>query len=137
MGSKLPKVGMAVVIWKDSKCLFLQRKGSHGEGSWATPGRHLEFGESWEDCAKREVREEVGVEITNVRLLAATNDIYPPEDRHYVTLWIESDLLSGEPKIMEPEKCAAIQWVSFKDLPKPTFPPYYDNLRKVRPDLFE
>jgi 8-oxo-dGTP diphosphatase len=54
---KRPAVGVAAIVTKNGKVLLGKRKGAHGEGSWAFPGGHLEFNESIEDCAKREVFE--------------------------------------------------------------------------------
>ena len=71
-----PSVGVAVLIWKDGKILLYERAGSHGHGTWSIPGGHLEYGESWERCARREVLEEIGVTLKNVRYLATTNDIF-------------------------------------------------------------
>ena len=62
-----PKAGVGIMVLKDGKVLLGKRKGSHGEGEYAFPGGHLEYMESFEDCAKREVREECGVEIENLR----------------------------------------------------------------------
>lgn len=63
-----PKVGVGVLIVKGSSVLLGKRKGSAGAGTWATPGGHLEFGESWAQCAVREVHEETGLTLTDVRL---------------------------------------------------------------------
>src|SRR5215469_4737907 len=46
-----PKVGVGVMILKDGKVLIGKRKGAHGAGEWAWPGGHLEYMESFEDCA--------------------------------------------------------------------------------------
>ena len=51
---KKPKVGVGVMILKDGEILLGKRKGSHGEGEYAFPGGHLEYMESFSDCAKRE-----------------------------------------------------------------------------------
>lgn len=112
-----------------------QRFGSHGEGTWSVPGGHLEINESWEDCAAREVFEETGLHITNVRLLTLTNDIFAA-DKHYISIWMQSDWLSGEPSITEPDKCKAQSWNTFKDLPSPLFEPCWQNLRQAKPELF-
>ncbi len=62
-----PKVGVGVMILRNDKVLFGKRRGSHGEGEFAFPGGHLEYMESFADCAKREVNEECGIEIDNIR----------------------------------------------------------------------
>ena len=52
---KRPLVGIAVIVIKEDRVLLDKRKNSHGSGTWAFPGGHLEFKESIEDCAIREV----------------------------------------------------------------------------------
>lgn len=116
-----PRVGIGVFIFKDGKFLVGHRQGSHGADTWALPGGHLEFGESFEDCAKRETLEENGLEIENIRFGAVTNDIFEKENKHYITIWMVSDWKSGEPKILEPEKCQEWRWVDFDSVPEPWF----------------
>lgn len=131
-----PSVGVAALIWKDGKILFYERAGSHGHGTWSIPGGHLEFGESWEECIRREVMEEVGVTLKNVRFLAVTNDIFPNDNKHYISIWMEADLGEGEPRCMEPEKVIRLAWHDLKHLPEPLFQPSWDNLRTLMPELF-
>lgn len=133
----MPRIGVAVFVWKDDKFIMIQRWGSHGEGKWSIPGGHLEFGETWEDCAAREVMEETGVTIADPALFAVTNDIFESEDKHYITLWIKSKWAAGEPQNLEPEKCKAIEWRTIHDLPAPLFEPCWQNLKATMPDLFE
>ena len=85
---KRPKVGVGVIIIKGNKVLLGKRKNSHGEGSWCFPGGHLEFNESLENCAKREVLEETGVKIKNIRFETITNDIFKDEGKHYITIFM-------------------------------------------------
>ena len=115
------RVGIGVFIFKNGKFLVGHRKGSHGEGTWALPGGHLEFGESFERAAEREVAEENGLEIQNIEFGAVTNDIFESENKHYVTIWMISMWKSGEPEILEPHKCLEWRWVDFDSLPKPLF----------------
>lgn len=118
------RVGIAVFIFKDGKFFMQQRQGSHGAGSWSTPGGYLEMGESFEDTARREVREEAGLEITNVRFGAVTNDNFANEGKHHVTIWMLSDWKSGKERIVEPDKCIKQEWHTFEDLPSPLFLPW-------------
>ena len=81
-----PKVGIAVYILNDKlQVLFMLRKNVTGAGRWCPPGGHLEMGEEWIDCVKREVKEEVGLEIEDAELWAVNNNIMGP-DRHYINL---------------------------------------------------
>lgn len=113
---KFPKVGIGVFVMKDGKFLMAKRKVAHGGGSWGLPGGHLEFNESWEDCAIREVMEETGVNIKNIRFVTATNDIFEKEGKHYVTLFILSDYDYGEVSLKEPENFDEWRWVSWREI---------------------
>lgn len=121
MDNKQVRVGVGVFILRAGKFLMMQRRGSHGSGTWAPPGGKMDFGESFEDTAKREVLEETNLRITNVRLAGVTNDLFPEDEKHFITLWLLSDYEGGEAKIMEPEKCTAMEWRTFETLPDPLF----------------
>jgi 8-oxo-dGTP diphosphatase len=131
-----PAVGIACFVWQDGKFLMGQRRGTHGKDTWSVPGGHLELGESWEECAIREITEETGMTIHNIRFLAATNDVFPESGKHYVSIWLEADWLGGEPTITEPDKYTDQGWYDFGSLPAPLFEPCWQNLRLMRPDLF-
>ena len=120
---EMPKVGVGVLVLKDGKALLLKRKGAHGEGSWCYPGGHMEFGESFLDTAIREAEEESGLKVKNPRFLCITNDIFEKENKHYITIFIAADYVSGEAIIMEKDKCTDIGWFDLDKLPKPLFIP--------------
>jgi 8-oxo-dGTP diphosphatase len=124
-----PLVGVGVFIVEDGRILLGQRRGSHGAGSWALPGGHLEWGETPEDCARREVLEETGLELAEIRRGPFTNDVFP-EGKHYVTLFLVTRRARGEVKLLEPQKCERWEWCSWSALPSPLFLPL-ENLRKT------
>lgn len=118
-----PGVGVGVFVRKDGKFLMQQRKNAHGEGSWSLPGGHLEFGESVEDCARREVMEELGVTISDPRVVTLTNDVFTDEGKHYITIFVVSDFDAGEPRICEPDKSERFDWFEWDSMPQPLFLP--------------
>lgn len=124
-----PQVGVAVFIRRHGQILLGKRLGSHGAGTWATPGGHLEFGESLECCARREVHEETGLELTNLTRGPYTETVFTVEKKHYITIFMLADC-DGEPKRMEPDKCEGWAWFAWDDLPKPLFASLVDLVRQ-------
>jgi 8-oxo-dGTP diphosphatase len=127
---RIPRIGMGILILREGRFLFMKRSTPHGKGTWCPPGGHLEFQESLEDCARREVREETGIEIKNIRLVAVTNDIHRNEDSHYITIHMLADHESGEPKIMEEDKATDMGWFEWNSLPQPLFLPIQNLLKQ-------
>ncbi len=115
-----PRVGVGVMIFKDKKILLGKRKNAHGAGEYALTGGHLEFGESFEDCARRETLEETGVQIENIKFQFLGN-VKKYEGTHYVHIGVTADWKSGEAKALEPEKCEEWQWYDLDQLPQPLF----------------
>ena len=118
-----PKVGVGLIIWRETEVLLVRRQGVHGSGTWSTPGGHLEAGETLEECAVREAREETGVSVRNVRFRAVTNDVFDPETGHYLTIWMESDLLEGRAEARATHELSAASWFPGERLPSPLFLP--------------
>ena len=126
-----PKVGVGVMILKNGQVLLGRRKGSHGAGEYSFPGGHLEYMESFADCAMRETTEECGVEIENIKFSFLGNFVkYAP--KHYVHIGLVADWKSGEPKVLEPDKCESWSWYSLDKLPHPLF-----EMCKVSIDVYK
>ena len=123
METSTPKVGMGVNIVNDKHQMFLLlRKGNHAGETWAAVGGHLEMGESFLECARRELKEEVGLDLEAIEMLVTLNSIFSPE-KHYVTIEVLARGISGIPKIMEPDKCEKIGWFDLDNLPQPLMLP--------------
>lgn len=118
-----PKVGVGVLIFRANGILLGRRMGSHGAGTWAAPGGHLEFGESIDTCARREVLEETGLEIHDLRYGPFTSNVFEADDKHYVTLFVLATRTKGEPRVLEPDKCEGWAWFEWMALPELLFPP--------------
>ncbi len=115
-----PKAGIGVMVLKDGKVLLSKRSGSHGAGEFSFPGGHLEYMESFADCARRETAEECGTKIKNIKFQFLANlTEYAP--KHYVHIGLIADWESGRPKVLEPEKSESWNWYDFDNLPYPLF----------------
>jgi len=123
MESKEVRVGVGVCVIRNGKFLIGKRLNSHGDNTYSFPGGHMEFGESWNETAIRETLEETGLEISNLRLLGITNDIFKKENKHYITIFVVADCPTGEPELLEPNKCSGWYWLDVETLPEERFLP--------------
>jgi 8-oxo-dGTP diphosphatase len=132
----LVRVGVAAVVIKGMSALLGLRKGAHGANTWSFPGGHLEFGESFEAAASRELLEEADVTIDPERfyLLGLTNDHFEGEGKHYVTVFLVTEWKDddGEPRILEPHKC--VEWRWFHELPESLFLPVQNLFKGGSPE---
>ena len=124
-----PQIGTATIITRDDKVLLMKRKGPHGKGTWSTPGGHLDFGETLEGCAAREVKEEVGLDVFDVRFRCVTNDVFEEEGKHYITIWMDAKS-TGEPYLAAEEEAEEIGWYAWGALPQPLFLPLENLVRE-------
>ena len=121
MGEGFPRVGIGVIVTHNGKILLGERLRGHGAGTFEIPGGHLEFGETFEEAAKREVFEETNVEnIDVIGIVSLGNDI--AFDKHYVSIGILTEYRSGDIRDAEPDRSRNWAWYDPKNLPTPMFP---------------
>ena len=122
MERERPNVGVGVIVVKDGTILLGYRIAKHGAGSWQLPGGHLEWGDTFEDTVRREVREETG--LTDIEIEGLVS-VYNERDygKHYVCLGFLARLVSGEPYPAEPDKSSEWLWADPDNLPEPLFIP--------------
>jgi mutator protein MutT len=114
-------VGVGAVILNSRNEVFLARRGPKAKnerGLWECPGGSVEFGETLAAALRREMREEYGIEIQVGELLDVVDHILPAEGQHWVSPSFLCQITSGEPRIMEAEKCSQIGWFSLNALPE-------------------
>ena len=131
-----PKVGVGIGVLRNGHVLLGKRKGSHGSGCWSFPGGHLEFGETVEECARRELLEETGLRARSCLLGPWTSDVIEGT-KHYITLFVFVDQFEGEPQLTEPDKCEGWQWVAWDELPLPLFEPIPSLIEKMGIDALK
>lgn len=116
------KVSVAGLVFDPSNKVFAAKRGSQSRnerGFWEFPGGQVEWGEPLMEALKREFMEEFGIGIRPEKIFGVYESISDENNEHWVTIVFTATYISGEPKILEPEKCADIGWFGINDLPKP------------------
>ena len=117
----LPRIGVGHIILRDDGKVLLGKrhpKSHHLPNLLGFPGGHLENGETYIEAAIRETIEEVGDDLK-----FETHNAHTPDERqrynhsnvwykkpHYITVFVQSIYVSGEPINKEPEKCIGWDW---------------------------
>lgn len=74
--------------------------------------------ETWDECAKREVKEEMDIDIVHLQFAHVTNDVMADEQKHYVTIFMMGEFEYPQATMvnMEPEKCEGWESYSLAEL---------------------
>jgi len=108
----------AGLVFHNGRLLITQRpEGGHLAGLWEFPGGKREPHESFEDCLRRELREELGIEVEAGPLVESIDHEYPEKSVHL--RFFRCAWTAGEP---QPLGCAAFAWVTREQLAAYSFP---------------
>lgn len=127
---KAPRVGVGAMIVKDGHVLMARRVNGQRAGWYGWCGGKLEFGETLQACAKREAREEAGIEITRLRLLCISTFVI--DDQHWLDVEFLADIADGEPHTAAPDELTDWAWYPIDQLPSPIFEPAARALEAYR-----
>lgn len=120
------QVAAAVIDSGDLYLITRRKAGTHLAGLWEFPGGKCEEGESLKDCLRREVREELGVEITEPVPFQTVRHDYPEKsvELHFFRCTIKA----GTAQVLG---CDDLKWVTAKELATFEFPPADRTLVKA------
>jgi 8-oxo-dGTP diphosphatase len=141
---KLYKIGtgVGVMIIKDNKILLGRRHYDSskadselgGEDTWTMPGGKIEYQESFEEAAIREVFEETGLVIKNPEVICINND--KNDLAHFITIGLKALDFEGQLQIKEPDEIVDWQWFDLDDLPDKLFFPSDKILKNYKANRF-
>jgi 8-oxo-dGTP diphosphatase len=142
MSKKRVGTGFGVVLEKDGKILLGRRhtdpdkadSAFRSAGEWCIPGGKLDWGESLEEGAAREVFEETGIKIKSPQVISVHNCIN--EHAHFVTVGLVAKKWAGEAKVMEPDEIEEWEWFDLKNLPHPRYFPSFEVIENYLADKF-
>lgn len=120
MSQNVPEAGCGAAILDDQgRLLLIQRLRQPEAGAWGLPGGKIDFGERSVDTARREIAEELGIEIEILGLACIAETIDGGDGRHWVAPVYDARIRAGTPQILEPEKHAGWGWFALDELPSP------------------
>ena len=114
-----------IVITKESepKVLLIQRGGEPFKGGWAFPGGFMNMDETTEQCAVRELEEETGLRVSNIRQIGAYSKV--DRDPRGRTLTVAYLAVVDEPiSVNGQDDAAKAEWWPISDLPHLAFDHY-------------
>jgi ADP-ribose pyrophosphatase YjhB (NUDIX family) len=116
--TRRPEAGCGAAI-RDAvgRILLIQRLREPEAGAWGLPGGKIDFGEPARETARREIAEELGIEIEVLGLACIAETIDQGDGRHWVAPVYHARLVSGTPQILEPEKHGGWGWFEIDDVP--------------------
>lgn len=107
----------AIILNKEGKFLLIKRgiKSQNEKEHWGFPGGAMDFGETFAQTIKREVKEELGISIKPLVYLKPINHLIVSEKQHWVAIPYICKLVSSKIHIKEPEKISEIGWFSIEE----------------------
>lgn len=107
----------AAVIEKNGRILIGRRKAGYHEDKWEFPGGKIETDETAEECLRRELREELGIDAKVGQFVASSKFVY--SHASIELLVYEAEIVSGELSLKDHKE---IRWVSREHLKSYDFP---------------
>lgn len=121
--NKNPGVGVAVLVFRDGKILLGEDLTKCEKTFYGVPGGHWESGESLSEARRREVREEAGIKIENLKLISLYDFFREDKNKSYVSIGFKANYKSGELKDESENTRKNWGWFPMDNLPEPLFPP--------------
>ena len=113
-------LGTQIIIKNDKgEILLLKRSKEIGYGEWEFPGGHIEFGETFEQCVKRECIEELGIDVQISKLISVAPNFV--QGNHYIIFVFLASSFKGFPENKEPDVHSEMGWFPENKLPDNLF----------------
>jgi len=111
---KAPVVAVSALVRRGAEVLLIKRASEPCKGMWALPGGKVEYGERLADAARREIAEEVGLDVALRGPRWVVEIVSPREGYHFVVVVFEAEYRGGAVSA-QPGEVEEYLWVSPRD----------------------
>ncbi len=116
------RVSVIIVNEKEEILLVKHRKGTRTY--WVLPGGRIEYGENFEACGVRELKEETNLDIKFGKVVFLSEAIAPDRSRHIINIYATGEVIGGELKLGDEPVLEDVGWTPILELEKETlYPP--------------
>ncbi len=128
---------MSVIVVTEERKILLVRHRKGNRLYWVLPGGRLEYGETFHECAVRELKEETGLDIEIEKFLFLSEAIAPDRSRHIVNIYLKGRITGGTMQIGNEPVLAGVDLIPLADLERLTlFPPIGKKILELVPGGF-
>jgi 8-oxo-dGTP diphosphatase len=129
---EIPRVVASVIIKKDNKLLLVKEILESFKEYWIFPGGGVDFGETLLDAAKREIKEEIGLDIKIKEFLGFKEAIFPKYDYHTVIFFFLAEPLND--KIIKTDKILDVKYFTKEEIENLNL---VDSARWILEDIYK
>jgi 8-oxo-dGTP diphosphatase len=123
-GKVIPTIRVSVIVITDDNRILLVRHRKGNRQYWVLPGGRLEYGETFQECAIRELQEETGLDVAVDKLIFLSEAIAPDRSRHIVNVYLTAHVIGGVMKVGDEPVLAGVDYRPVEELEHGTlYPP--------------
>ncbi len=136
-GHTIPTTRVSVIVIQDERILLVKhRKGNRQY--WVLPGGRLEYGETFFECAVREIKEETGLDVEVERFVFLSEAIAPDRLHHIVNIYLKAKVVGGIMKLGNEPVLAGVDFIALSELERIVlFPPIGKVILESLPSGFQ
>lgn len=127
-----PNFRVSVIIVNEKKEILLVQHRKANRYYWVLPGGRIEYGESFDQCGVRELKEETNLDIKFGKVVFLSEAIAPDRSRHIINIYATGEVLGGELRLGNEPMLADVAYKPIEELEKITlYPPVADKILKA------
>lgn len=134
----IPTTRVSVIVISDDNKILLVKHRKGNRHYWVLPGGRLEYGETFFECAVRELKEETGLDVEVDNLVYMSEAIAPDRSRHIVNVYLKAHVTGGILKVGNEPVLAGVDYLPLAELNTLTlYPPVSKHILQSTKDGFE